>query len=378
MLNLLTPPELQITAGAYAVVGAAAMAAGVTRTISCAVMVFELTGQLNHMLPVLVAVLAAIGVGNLLNESIYDTMLELNNLPYLKPPPLLGGSVQRAQDVMDRELLALCRTCTYIDAAALVRVGLNEDIEFPVVDDPVRRMLLGSVRRSTLEYVLEKRLTHSSGGRSTQTGLHSSGSRPSWCSRLACFSTSGLPSHGGPSGEPSLKAYVSHSSPLRRGSFCFSLRGECLSGRPFQSIVGTSSASSTGGCCATGVAAPTTLVAVAGFAPAPAPESRKCMPLPSDSARLDSVADIAELEADFTKDELALMAMPLDLGLGVEAMSTGPETATLVNLAPCVIVAGTPLQQVHMHFSVFGLERAYVTFAGKLLGVIRRSHLGGD
>lgn len=44
-------------------VGAAAMAAGVTRTVSCAVMVFELTGQLNHMLPVLVAVLAAYGVG---------------------------------------------------------------------------------------------------------------------------------------------------------------------------------------------------------------------------------------------------------------------------------------------------------------------------
>eukprot|EP00325_Prymnesiales_sp_UTEX-LB-985_P021718 CAMPEP_0174739174 /NCGR_PEP_ID=MMETSP1094-20130205/71175_1 /TAXON_ID=156173 /ORGANISM="Chrysochromulina brevifilum, Strain UTEX LB 985" /LENGTH=56 /DNA_ID=CAMNT_0015942701 /DNA_START=1 /DNA_END=167 /DNA_ORIENTATION=+ len=56
------------------------MAAGVTRTISCAVMVFELTGQLNHMLPVLVAVLAAYGVGNIFNQSIYDTMLDLNNL----------------------------------------------------------------------------------------------------------------------------------------------------------------------------------------------------------------------------------------------------------------------------------------------------------
>lgn len=54
--------SLQITAGGYAVVGAAAMVAGVTRTVSCAVMVFELTGQLNYMLPVLVAVLAAYGV----------------------------------------------------------------------------------------------------------------------------------------------------------------------------------------------------------------------------------------------------------------------------------------------------------------------------
>ena len=80
ILDILTPEERHITAGAYAVVGAAAMAAGVTRTVSCAVMVFELTGQLNHMLPVLVAVLAAYGVGNVFNKSIYDTMLELNNL----------------------------------------------------------------------------------------------------------------------------------------------------------------------------------------------------------------------------------------------------------------------------------------------------------
>jgi NADH:ubiquinone oxidoreductase subunit 2 (subunit N) len=44
------------------------MAAGVTRTISCAVMVFELTGQLNHLLPVLVAVLAGLTLWRLLRR----------------------------------------------------------------------------------------------------------------------------------------------------------------------------------------------------------------------------------------------------------------------------------------------------------------------
>eukprot|EP00962_Isochrysis_galbana_P060416 scaffold34853_cov67-Isochrysis_galbana.AAC.1 len=73
LLNDLTPIDMMITAGGYAVVGAAAMAAGVTRTVSTAVIVFELTGQLNHMLPVLVAVLIATGVGNACNASIYDT-----------------------------------------------------------------------------------------------------------------------------------------------------------------------------------------------------------------------------------------------------------------------------------------------------------------
>ena len=52
ILNDLTPSSHVITAGGYAVVGAAAMAAGVTRTVSTSVIVFELTGQLSHMLPV--------------------------------------------------------------------------------------------------------------------------------------------------------------------------------------------------------------------------------------------------------------------------------------------------------------------------------------
>ena len=45
MLDWFTPDTHHITAGAYAVVGAAAMAAGVTRTVSCAVMVFEVCGS---------------------------------------------------------------------------------------------------------------------------------------------------------------------------------------------------------------------------------------------------------------------------------------------------------------------------------------------
>ena len=49
--------------------------------------------------------------------------------------------------------------------------------------------------------------------------------------------------------------------------------------------------------------------------------------------------------------------------------------ASLVDLAPVVLTAGTPMQQVYMQFSLLGLERAYVTFAGQLIGVIRRQEL---
>lgn len=48
-----------IVPGGYAVVGAAALAGAVTQTISTSVIVFELTGQLHHILPVMICVLIA-------------------------------------------------------------------------------------------------------------------------------------------------------------------------------------------------------------------------------------------------------------------------------------------------------------------------------
>ena len=99
--------------------------------------------------------------------------------------------------------------------------------------------------------------------------------------------------------------------------------------------------------------------------------------------------------------------MPLDLGIDKHDLihwsatsAQAPPANGLVNLAPNIILAGTPLQQagaaarvyclrvlafrvyrdplfwqVHMQFSLLGIERAYVTFGGRLHGVIRRSNL---
>lgn len=42
---------------------------------------------------------------------------------------------------------------------------------------------------------------------------------------------------------------------------------------------------------------------------------------------------------------------------------------------PSVVLATTPLHEVHRQFSLLSIDHAYVTFAGRLLGVIRRSSL---
>ena len=76
-----------VLAGSYAVAGGAAFSAGVTRAVSTAVFVFEMTGQLHQLVPVLLSVIIAIGVGNLHTPSIYNSLLELNKLPYFYSLP---------------------------------------------------------------------------------------------------------------------------------------------------------------------------------------------------------------------------------------------------------------------------------------------------
>ncbi|XP_062329500.1 chloride channel protein 2c [Osmerus eperlanus] len=80
-----------IVPGGYAVVGAAALSGAVTHTVSTAVIVFELTGQISHILPVMIAVILANAVAQSLQPSLYDSIIRIKKLPYL---PELGWGHQ--------------------------------------------------------------------------------------------------------------------------------------------------------------------------------------------------------------------------------------------------------------------------------------------
>ncbi|GAA6001698.1 hypothetical protein JCM10207_002272 [Rhodosporidiobolus poonsookiae] len=71
--------------GVWAMIGAAATLAGVTRTtVSLAVSVFELTGTLTYSVPTMLAVLLAKTVADRIEaRSIYDLVIEVADLPYL-------------------------------------------------------------------------------------------------------------------------------------------------------------------------------------------------------------------------------------------------------------------------------------------------------
>lgn len=60
----------------YAVVGAACFASSATQTVSTSVIFFELTGQLSHMVPVMIASVVAYFVSGVIAPSIYDILAE--------------------------------------------------------------------------------------------------------------------------------------------------------------------------------------------------------------------------------------------------------------------------------------------------------------
>ena len=74
-----------ITPGTYAIVGAASALAGVTRmTVSIVVIMFELTGALTYVLPIMVAVMLSKWIGDVFSRhGIYESWIQFKGYPYL-------------------------------------------------------------------------------------------------------------------------------------------------------------------------------------------------------------------------------------------------------------------------------------------------------
>ncbi|CAD7927256.1 unnamed protein product [Amoebophrya sp. A120] len=104
----LDPENVFIDPGVYAMIGAAAMLGGVCRvTISLVVIMFELTGALEHIVPFMLAVQVARWVGDVFGEGIYDCHIRLRKYPYLHEPEdhIVKGT---AADIMDDDIDCIC------------------------------------------------------------------------------------------------------------------------------------------------------------------------------------------------------------------------------------------------------------------------------
>ena len=122
--------------------------------------VFELTGQMTHIIPVIIAVLIANAISQTLELSIYDSIIQIKKLPFL--PPILSTSSAAhhiyVEDIMVRDIAYIWRDCTYRDLKNLLKAHRKLQ-SFPLVEDGKSMILLGSVQRQELSQLAGQRLS---------------------------------------------------------------------------------------------------------------------------------------------------------------------------------------------------------------------------
>lgn len=152
-----------ITPGVYALAAAGATMCGVTRlTITLTVILFELTGSLDHVVPFSLAVLFAKWTANAVEPaSIYDLLTDMNSYPFLdnKASPVFDAELG---DIVPRLRLDKVIDITispYVRASEL-RVRLNKiqaagelDGGIPIIREKV---LIGLIPVPDLEFALDK------------------------------------------------------------------------------------------------------------------------------------------------------------------------------------------------------------------------------
>ena len=155
--------EACITPGVYALVAAGATMCGVTRlSVTLAVILFELTGSLDHVIPFSLAVLCAKWTADAVEPlSIYDLLTDMNSYPFLdnKNHPVfdteLGELVSRVR--LDRIIditkspLVLARSLR--EKLDLLQMAGELDGGLPLIRDKV---LVGLIPAPDLEFALDR------------------------------------------------------------------------------------------------------------------------------------------------------------------------------------------------------------------------------
>ncbi|KIE00329.1 Chloride channel, voltage gated, partial [Metarhizium majus ARSEF 297] len=144
-----------ITPGTYAIIGASAALAGVTRmTVSIVVIMFELTGALTYVLPIMVAVMISKWVGDAFSRrGIYESWIHFNEYPFLD-----NSEEMTIPDIPASQIMTRIEDLNVLTASGHTIASLNTILEmhayrgFPVISDPREAILLGYISRAELSY----------------------------------------------------------------------------------------------------------------------------------------------------------------------------------------------------------------------------------
>uniref|UniRef100_A0A8C2DY71 Chloride channel, voltage-sensitive 2a n=1 Tax=Cyprinus carpio TaxID=7962 RepID=A0A8C2DY71_CYPCA len=336
-----------IVPGAYAVVGAAALSGAVTHTVSTAVIVFELTGQISHILPVMIAVILANAVAQSLQPSLYDSIIRIQKLPYL---PELGWGQEkyniRVEDIMVRDVRYITLSSSYRDLQEALITGQLKTLA--LVESKESMILLGSMERSQLQSLLSQQLSRARRleylrERAQDNGTHVPTFPQDSPSRTGCgvrFLISTEESSYSPTLTNSQIPLKSALKTVSAISNTESLNSSpnLSSGEPVKELV----------------------------------ESNAGPKAPKRSRRPKRVkipmADTPDVEDDMSTAEIAEWEeQQLDEAVNFNNCKIDP--------APFQLVERTSLHKTHTIFSLLGLDHAYVTSTGRLVGVVSLKEL---
>ncbi|KAM9127545.1 chloride channel protein 2 [Pangshura tecta] len=342
----------RIVPGGYAVVGAAALSGAVTHTVSTAVIVFELTGQISHILPVMIAVILANAVAQSLQPSLYDSIIRIKKLPYL---PELGWGHQekynvRVEDIMVRDVQYVTLNSKYRNLQEVLYSTQLKSLA--LVESAESMILLGSIERAQVVALLsgqlgyQRRLQYMQ--ERAQAGRTSVAEKPQDEADHKASDTgvrfqigteeSSAPPHG-ESRKPLKPA-------LKRGPS--SLVESPTAGSPDHSGISLKSLFCTN-----------TATEPAEAENSAPPEKRK-----SKRVRIS----IAELPGEMSPSEIVEWEeQQLDQPVNFNNSKIDP--------APFQLVERTSLHKTHTIFSLLGIDHAYVTSIGRLVGMVSLKEL---
>jgi chloride channel 3/4/5 len=157
------PDILCVTPGTYAIIGAASALGGATRmTVSIVVIMFELTGVLTYVLPIMIAVMISKWVGDAISpRGIYESWIHFNGYPFLDNRDENSASVP---DVPTSHVMTRIEDLVVITATGHTIESLNSLLNahpfrgFPVIDNPRDAVHLGYISRTELAFALRAAL----------------------------------------------------------------------------------------------------------------------------------------------------------------------------------------------------------------------------
>ncbi|BGO96631.1 Chloride channel [Rhodotorula toruloides] len=205
--------------GVWAMIGAAAALAGVTRTtVSLAVIVFELTGTLTYSVPTMLAVLLAKTVADSIEpRSIYDLVIEVADLPYLDakaeyvhdstPHDILDAGAPIISLDTDNTVSSL-----YSQLAALYASGTSSGFPLVASDDGGSPRMFGYIGSKELEHGLSLARAQGLSDSTTCTFRVAQGARRGLAAEMSAAATPGL--GGGAESETFDLSWLTDQAPL--------------------------------------------------------------------------------------------------------------------------------------------------------------------